>query len=121
MRDAPVERRFRARDGDIAYWEWSGAPLAPQVVFLHATGFHGRVWDRTIRSLPPHFRALAIDMPGHGRSAPRGALADWDEFTPPITDLIDGVGLNGAIWIGHSMGGYTAALTAIRRPSAVAA
>lgn len=118
MRDEPLERRFPARTGNIAYWERPGADGAPIVLLLHATGFHGRVWDATVRALPGEFTVLAPDLPGHGASDPFGPISNWEEFTPPVLDLIDGLKLTGAIAVGHSMGGFTAALSAIERPEA---
>src|SRR5579872_4430440 len=34
----------------IAVWEWPGAD--PPLVFTHATGFHGRIWNAIVRMLP---------------------------------------------------------------------
>jgi lipase len=120
MGRAPTARRIAARDGDIVYWEWPGDATAPLVLFLHATGFHGRVWDATIRALPADWRAIALDMPGHGQSGRRGPIQNWEEFTPPVVAAIDALGIEGAIGVGHSMGGFTVALSALNRPRAFA-
>ena len=32
----------------LAVWEWPGA--GPPLLFAHATGFHGRMWDHIIRA-----------------------------------------------------------------------
>lgn len=120
MRDAPELRRFRARDDEIAYWDWAGAEGAPTILMLHATGFHGRVWDAAIQAFDPGFRVIALEMPGHGQSPPRGPISAWSDFTPPVVDLIDDLGLEGLIGVGHSMGGYIISETALERPSAFA-
>ncbi len=116
--DAPALRRIETEDGGLAYYEWPGDPSAPLAVFLHATGFHGRVWDQTIRALPPGYRALALDLPGHGQSGRRGPIAAWADSVAPVVAALDGLAIEGALAIGHSMGGYLAAMAALERPAA---
>jgi pimeloyl-[acyl-carrier protein] methyl ester esterase len=53
------------------YHEISGAEQGRDVVLLHGWSLNLRVWDGLVRQLAPHFRLIAIDLPGHGRS-------DWD-------------------------------------------
>jgi len=51
------------------YYEALGS--GRDVVLLHGWSLNLRVWDGVVRELAPHFRLIAIDLPGHGRS-------DWD-------------------------------------------
>jgi len=115
----PATRRIETRAGALALWTWPGETAGPTALFLHATGFHGRVWDATIRALPPGWRALALDLPGHGASDPHPPLTDWGAFVDPIVDVADALDLAGALIVGHSMGGYLAARLALERPAAV--
>jgi lipase len=39
----------------------------PTLLFVHATGFHSRVWDQLISHLPAR-HIIAVDQRGHGRS-----------------------------------------------------
>jgi pimeloyl-[acyl-carrier protein] methyl ester esterase len=41
----------------------------PDLVLLHGWGLNLRVWDGLTRELSKSFRVIAIDLPGHGRSA----------------------------------------------------
>lgn len=41
----------------------------PDLVLLHGWGLNLRVWDGLTRELSKLFRVIAIDLPGHGRSA----------------------------------------------------
>ena len=62
----------------IAYWDWPPThPDGPVVVFLHATGFHARVFDLLVEHLP-HCHCLCFDMPGHGETARLQAPAEVD-------------------------------------------
>ena len=95
-------------------------PSATVLLFAHATGFCGRVWEPVAASLARRFRCLAIDFRGHGMSeTPAGAGVAW----PRMGDDADAV-LQSALvarsesvhGIGHSMGGAALVLAAARRP-----
>ncbi|MDE2449608.1 MAG: alpha/beta fold hydrolase, partial [Gammaproteobacteria bacterium] len=51
----------------------------PALVLLHGWGLNVRVWDGLAAALCDRFRIVAIDLPGHGRSAwlpERSSLAE---------------------------------------------
>jgi pimeloyl-ACP methyl ester carboxylesterase len=52
----------------LCYFEW-GTPAAdaPTILLVHATGFHARCWDQTIKHLQGR-HVIAVDMRNHGRS-----------------------------------------------------
>ena len=41
----------------------------PDLVLLHGWGLNLRVWDGLVEELRAHYRMIAVDLPGHGRSA----------------------------------------------------
>src|SRR5215813_3498525 len=41
----------------------------PDLVLLHGWGLNLRVWDGLVEDLRDRFRLIAVDLPGHGRSA----------------------------------------------------
>jgi pimeloyl-[acyl-carrier protein] methyl ester esterase len=41
----------------------------PDLVLLHGWGLNVRVWDGLVEELRDRFRLIAVDLPGHGRSA----------------------------------------------------
>ena len=69
------------------YWEQSGNPAGPAVVFLHggpgagATPTHRRFFD------PDFYRIVVFDQRGAGRSTPLGALVD--NTTPHLVEDIE--------------------------------
>lgn len=93
----------------------------PAIVFLHGVAMDHSVWALQTRFLAPRGQAvLAPDLPGCGRSAgPHldsiAALADW------TVALLDAVGVQRAMLVGHSMGGLIALETAARHPARVRA
>ena len=108
------ELRFHPAGGlTFAVWHWPGS--GPPLVFAHATGYHGRIWDRIVRLLPGR-RALAIEARGHGRSDKPAPPYRWPAFGADLAALATALDLLDAIGIGHSMGGYAVALAASLRP-----
>lgn len=91
-----------------------GVPL----VFFHGIGLHRRAYLRLLNRLPQlGFLVVAIDAPGHGESLapPRGQ--DTFGRRVAITErVLDALGIERAVLVGHSMGGRTAAELAARRP-----
>jgi pimeloyl-ACP methyl ester carboxylesterase len=99
----------------LAVWEWPGAD--PPILFTHATGFHGRLWDRVIERLPNR-RCIAIDLRGHGRSDKNLPSYDWRRFGEDTAMVVREMGLRGAVGVGHSLGGHAMAMAAAMEPSA---
>jgi pimeloyl-ACP methyl ester carboxylesterase len=113
----PALRTLQLDGLDYAYWDWpgDGSPL----LFVHATGFHGRCWDQVIRHLPGR-RAIAPDLRGHGRSAKPAPPYHWQSFGRDLVHFAEALELRGAIGIGHSMGGHTVVSCAAQRPETFA-
>ncbi|AWK86622.1 alpha/beta fold hydrolase [Azospirillum thermophilum] len=96
-------------------------PARPPVVLIHGAGMDHTVWSLQSRFLAHHGRSvLAVDLPGHGRSAGEPlpsieALADW------VVALLDAAGAGTAALVGHSMGALVALDTAARHGGRVEA
>lgn len=96
-------------------------PALPSVVFVHGAGADHTVWLLQSRWFAHHgFNALAVDLPGHGRSQGRplagiGEMADW------IARLLDSLDVKRAAVAGHSMGSLVALEFAARHPDRVRA
>ena len=99
---------------ELTCFEW-GSPGADTVLLAHATGFHARVWDRTIAALAPGRHAIALDMRGHGRSSKTGPYT-WDVFGEDVAQAVQVLGLERVIGVGHSMGGHAMTQAAARLP-----
>jgi pimeloyl-ACP methyl ester carboxylesterase len=103
---------------DLAVWEWPGA--GPPLIFAHATGFHGRLWDYIIRRLPGR-RCLAVETRGHGRSARPDPPYRWRYLGKDLAGMLRSLGVRGAFGIGHSSGGHSMVQAAALVPEAFAA
>jgi len=103
--------------GTIAYDErGEGLPL----VLLPAGAHDRHDFDELRDLLPPRFRTVALDWPGHGESPAGRAPASAMAFADAAAELVEAVAPGGAVVIGNSVGGFAAARLAIRRPELAA-
>lgn len=99
----------------IATYDFGGD--GPDVLFLHATGFHAHTWLPVIEALRDGYRCVAADCRGHGDSGspPDGDFA-WERFAFDALAVVDGLGLDRPLGVGHSAGGATLLLAEQQRP-----
>lgn len=90
----------------------------PPIVLIHGAGSNHMVWPAEIRRLPGQ-RVLAVDLPGHGRSAGI-AQQTIQAYADQIVNFLGELGLYHAVFIGHSMGGAIALALAMRDPTQTA-
>jgi pimeloyl-ACP methyl ester carboxylesterase len=108
--------------GNSAYAYTGGRPFDPKlpaVLFIHGGEQDHCVWVLQSRYFAHHGCAvLAIDLPGHGRSA--GApLATIEDMAGWILALLDAAKVRTAALVGHSMGSLAALECAARHPQRV--
>jgi|ADKQ01.1.fsa_nt_gi Predicted hydrolases or acyltransferases (alpha/beta hydrolase superfamily) len=77
---------------------------SPTLLFVHATGFHARVWDKIINGLG-NIHSISVDQRGHGRSEKK-KIEHWENVISDVHELIVQLDLRNVIAIGHSMGAH---------------
>jgi pimeloyl-ACP methyl ester carboxylesterase len=93
----------------------------PAMLFLHGMACVRQDMDLLIDAFAPEHRCVAFDMRGHGASAvPTGAYST-DDFTSDIGFLIDDLGLDRPVLVGHSFGGSVSLAFAVAHPDRVRA
>jgi len=94
-------------------------PVLPTVVFIHGAANDHSVWTLQSRYFAYHkHNALALDLPGHGKSA--GApLPSVTQAAAWIAGVLDAVGARSASLVGHSMGSLIAIEAAARYPERI--
>lgn len=116
--NAPRMLRIPSGAEQLAVYEWPGEE--PALLFAHATGFHGRIWDQVIRRLPGQ-RAIAFDFRGHGHSTKPQPPYNWRWFGDDVIAIVDALRLHECVAVGHSKGGHAVVYAAAHRPAAFAA
>ena len=93
-----------------------GAPDGVPVVLLHAWVDSRRCFDRVTAVLPEAVHAFAFDQRGHG-DAPKPAEGyGLGDFADDVGAFMDAVGLDAAVLVGASSGGYVAQRFAVDNP-----
>lgn len=91
----------------------------PTAVFIHGVLNDHSVWILQSRWFANHgWNVLALDLPGHCRSAgaPPASVEDAAQF---VVALLDAAGVDQAVLIGHSFGSLIALEVAARAPERV--
>lgn len=91
------------------------------LLLLHGAGRSSAGWAATAPRLTGRHRVLAVDLPGHGRSAPARSW-DFEQACADLDDTLAAAGATDGVAVaGHSLGGMVAAVYAATRPDRVAA
>ena len=117
----PEDRQVRANGLLFHYLDW-GNRGADTVLFLHGALQQGHSWDFVSLSLCADYHVLALDARGHGDSewAPDGDYS-LEAHQRDLDGLVDALGLDRFILVGHSMGGRSAYVFASRHPDTLKA
>lgn len=86
---------------------------------VHGVGGDSGNWDGVVAALPPRFRAIRLDLSGHGRSGLIEAPCSVWDFARDVTDVMDALGVRAAAIAGFSLGGLIAQAIALESPSRV--
>lgn len=103
----------RISDVDIKPAE-GGVAQKPVIVLLHGYLESLEVWSEFTTLLAPHFRVVAIDLPGHGISEVKGSVHTMEFLADTVNGALEVLGVEKCYVAGHSMGGY-AALEMVRK------
>jgi len=96
-----------------------GVPL----VLVHGIMAEGMLYARTLRRIAGlGFRVIAVDSAGHGRTTPLGAKGfRWRSYVDLHRRVLDHLGVEQAVLLGHSMGGRIVTDVAAAEPDRVLA
>jgi pimeloyl-ACP methyl ester carboxylesterase len=118
-------------DGHAIHYVHSGRSTLPDVrpdlgqgellLFLHAAGSNANVWRRQVEHFGAVHSALALDLPGHGRSSGVEGLASIGDYAACVAAFARQLRLRPAVAVGRSMGGAIAVTLALDHPRHVKA
>ncbi|GAB6404006.1 alpha/beta fold hydrolase [Pseudomonas sp. MHK4] len=81
----------------------------PAIVLLHGIGSGSASWLQVAQELGRSARVIAWDAPGYGDSTPLRALApDASDYAERLLQMLDALGIQRCVLVGHSLGAITA-------------
>lgn len=105
--------------GTRLYYEDTGS--GPVMLLSHSWFCDGRQWPQVPVLVESGYRVLNLDNRGHGQSgAHREPFTLWD-MADDLIAVLDHAGVDQAILVGLSIGGFTAIRTSLRYPDRVRA
>jgi pimeloyl-ACP methyl ester carboxylesterase len=115
---AAGEATARSSDG-VAIRFQVGGQGEPTLVLVHGWAFDHHVWDGQVPSLSARHRVVTLDLAGHGESG--GSRAAWTmaAFGDDVKAVVEAVGAQQVVLVGHSMGGPVVLEAARRMPERV--
>lgn len=98
----------------VNYVDIGGGTLT--VLFIHGLGGSWQNWLENLPRTAEHCRAIALDLPGFGRSEMPADPISITGFAATVDAFCEALGLGPVVLVGNSMGGFTAAEVAIQHP-----
>lgn len=87
------------------------------VVFIHAFPLSKDMWAPQLSALAKGRRLVSYDLRGHGPADPGDGLYTMDLYAAELFELMDTLGIERAVLVGLSMGGYVALRAASMKPA----
>lgn len=77
----------------------------PALVFVHGWSCDRTYWDAQIPYFSDRYRVVTIDLAGHGESGLEREVWSMRAFGQDVTAVVEELGLDHVVLVGHSMGG----------------
>jgi pimeloyl-ACP methyl ester carboxylesterase len=104
-------------NGINLYYETHGT--GQPMILLHGGLGSGEMFGPILPTLAERHQVIAVDLPGHGRTADIDRPIDARLMADDIAALIDHLGLEKPDIVGYSLGGGVAFFTAVKYPDKV--
>jgi len=93
----------------------TGAPI----VFWPSLLMTGDMWHGVADDLVANWKVVLVDPPGHGGSQPLNEMFSFADCARCVVDILDGLGLDRAHFVGNSWGGMIGATFAATYPDRI--
>ncbi len=114
----PVANYALSADGVPIYFSADGAG-SPAILFIHGWSCDRSYWKAQMASFRSEHKVVAIDLAGHGESGRGRTSYTIESFANDVLTVIDHLGLDQVILVGHSMGGVVMIEAARKRPETI--
>lgn len=120
---APMSGRWVQTSKGAMFIQEAGPANGTAIIMTHGTAAWSELWRETLTALSSQgYRAIAVDLPPFGFSErPPDRTYTRHDQAIRIRDVLDRLGIERAIVLGHSFGAGPAAELAMRFPSRVRA
>lgn len=105
-------------DRATLYYESHGE--GPALVFAHGGGGNAAVWFQQVPHFMARYRVITFDHRGFGRSSCAVENVRATFFADDLIRILDDAGVDRAVVVSQSMGGWTAVLAASDYPERIA-
>lgn len=114
-----LTRRVPVGDHEINVVDTGGPDGRPVLLFVHGLSGRWQNWLLTIPAFMGTYRCIAPDLPGFGASSlPRDGISIRG-YARLVDELCDALGVDRAVVVGNSMGGFVGAELALSYPTRV--
>jgi len=120
MTAALASAEYADLNGTRVYYEAAGSGTT-NVVFIHGWTCDSSFWRFQKPEFAKHFRVVAVDLPGHGKSDKPETTYDLKLFARGVLAVMDAAKMNRAVLAGHSMGSGVIRQIAADAPGRIAA
>lgn len=100
---ATKDNFFQTSDGLWLYYEVTGE--GRPIVLIPGFGEALTMWKYAVPVLSQRFQVVCLDPRGHGRSTKAAGNNRQKRMAQDIRELIDHLGLEDVLLVGHSLGG----------------
>lgn len=113
----PVRKLQISPDTEIAYIEAGTGDKV--LILIHGLGSYLPAWNKNISELATHYRVIALDLPGYGKSSKGNYEFSMTYYAQVIKEFAAKKGLEKVTLVGHSMGGQIGLTAALQHPDLV--
>lgn len=116
--DTGWPRIVNSEDGTPISYEVHGSG-EPTLVFVHGWSCDRRYWRAQVPHFSGNHQVVTVDLAGHGHSGLQRESYSMAAFGEDVRAVIEAVGSDDVVLVGHSMGGPVVAHTARLLPDRV--
>lgn len=89
------------------------------IIFIHGLGSYLPAWQKNINVLKENYRCIAVDLPGYGKSSKKPHSGMLTFYADVMSQFMEQMGIEQAVFTGHSMGGQISMIMALEYPEKV--
>ena len=117
---SPPSQFIRLSNGVNVHLRDEGDPDAPPIVLVHGHTEDLHTWNHIVKNLVESFRVIRFDLRRHGLTGP-APDNDYriENYVSDLSLIVDHIGIDSFVLVGHSMGGRISAGYALEKPERV--